>query len=99
MIQSFSRITGLRSTRPSSSAGRMNSASLPIDTQYSLPNDPAIAECIASTPYGNNSHLQIVWKNGGNVSIGKVPPEPATCMTSSTTAMALPMSPNDTVSV
>ena len=77
----------------------MNSASLPIDTQYSLPNDPAIAECIASTPYGNNSHLQIVWKNGGNVSIGKVPPEPATCMTSSTTAMALPMSPNDTVSV
>ena len=50
-------------------------------------------------PVRNNSHLQIVWKNGGNVSIGKVPPEPATCMTSSTTAMALPMSPNDTVSV
>ena len=31
--------------------------------------------------------------------MGNVPPEPATCITSSTTAMALPISPNDRVSV
>ncbi len=37
MTQSLRRITGLRSTSPSTSEGTRNSASLPIATQYSMP--------------------------------------------------------------
>lgn len=49
IIQSLNRITGLRSSRPSRSEGTRKRASLPMETQYSMPYDPAIAECIAST--------------------------------------------------
>ena len=38
-------------------------------------------------------------KNFGAHSIGKVPPVPATCITSKTTLPAFPISPNETVSV
>ena len=40
----------------------------------------------------------MAWNAWGSISRGNVPPEPATWMTMSTTAMALPTSPNEAVS-
>ena len=46
---------------------------------------------------GNSEYTAL--KNLGATSIGKVPPVPATCITRSTTLIAFPISPKETVSV
>ena len=42
----------------------------------------------------NGKYGFTVWKNAGVTSIGKVPPEPATCITKSIIPTALPIFPN-----
>ena len=53
----------------------------------------------ASIEYGKSRNRYIIWYALGSTSIGNVPPEPATCITSRTIPRASPILPNATVTL
>ena len=57
-----------------------------------------MAARMAFSAWTNGRKGYIAWKKPGSISLGNEPPEPATWMTMSTTAIALPTSPKLAVS-
>ena len=87
-------IHGLRRKSPRNSAGIINSKRVPRFLRYALVSTPAIVSRRAFIPYLNGIYGESVLKGAGRTSIGKVPPEPAICMTSMMTAEAFQITLN-----
>ena len=86
-------IIGMRSSRPMSNSGGMNSASAPIDVQKSLLYMPAMAARMAVTECvtGRNGLMSEMMR--GMTASGYAPFEPEICMMRNSTPMALPTLP------
>ena len=90
---------GFLSTNPSIRESIRKMLILPREVQYVIPYIPPIVSRIALMLCTKGSNGYTALKNAGATSIGKVPPEPATCITRRITDTAFPISPKETVRV
>ena len=90
---------GFLSTNPSIRESIRKMLILPREVQYVIPYIPPIVSRIALMLCTKGSNGYTALKNTGATSIGKVPPEPATCITRRITDTAFPISPKETVRV